>query len=192
MSTENTRKDLAHRVEVLRARLADEGFLNNRGLGNEVGIYTFCYDPSLELEVRELVRTIENDAEDGVLPCRIVERNLYDILLDYCDSEDIYEDALEMEREEGQKALFEELSGFSPRDYARAVMNGMEDADVLFITGVGEAYPFVRAHSVMDNIQPLIGSLPVVVFYPGRFTGQTLSLFGRLEDGNYYRAFDLI
>lgn len=192
MATTTTVSDLHHRAQVLRERLCDQGFLNNQGLGNEVGIYTFCYDPTLELEVRGLVRDIERDAEEGVIPCRIVERNLYDILLDYCDSEDIYEDALEMEREEGQKALFDELSGFTPRDYARAVMRGTDQADVLFITGVGEVYPFVRAHSVMDNIQPLVGSLPVVVFYPGRFTGQSLSLFGRLEDGNYYRAFDLI
>lgn len=192
MATTKTAHDLHHRGEVLRNRLCDKGFLNNQGLGNEVGIYTFCYDPTLELEVRHLVREIERDAADGVLPCRIVERNLYDILLGYCDSEDIYEDALEMEREEGQKALLEELEGFTPRDYARAVMRDTQDADVLFITGVGEVYPFVRVHTVMDNIQPLIGSLPVVVFYPGRFTGQSLSLFGRLEDGNYYRAFDLI
>ena len=40
------REDLLRREEVLRGRLADPDFLANRGLGNEVGIYLFCYDPA--------------------------------------------------------------------------------------------------------------------------------------------------
>jgi hypothetical protein len=31
-----------------------------------------------------------------------------------------------------------------------------------------------------------------VVFYPGKYTGQTLSLFDILTDDNYYRAFRLV
>ena len=63
---------------------------------------------------------------------------------------------------------------------------------MLVITGVGEVYPFMRVHNVLDNIQHLFENTPVVVMSPGRFDGQTLSLFGKLTDGNYYRAFDLI
>ena len=64
--------------------------------------------------------------------------------------------------------------------------------DVLLITGVGEVYPFMRVHNILDNIQHLFEDAPIVVAYPGRFNGQTLSLFGKLTDGSYYRAFDLI
>ena len=41
------REDLLRREEVLRGRLADPDFLANRGLGNEVGIYLFCYAASI-------------------------------------------------------------------------------------------------------------------------------------------------
>ena len=63
---------------------------------------------------------------------------------------------------------------------------------MLLITGVGEVYPFMRVHNILDNIQHLFEDAPIVVAYPGRFNGQTLSLFGKLTDGSYYRAFDLI
>jgi hypothetical protein len=31
-----------------------------------------------------------------------------------------------------------------------------------------------------------------VIFYPGKFDGQGLRLFGRLKQSNYYRAFRLV
>ena len=69
-----------------------------------------------------------------------------------------------------------------------------QPGDVIVIAGVGEVYPFMRVHNILDNIQQegIYEGIPVIVAYPGRFDGQTLSLFGRLTDGNYYRAFDLI
>ena len=38
----------------------------------------------------------------------------------------------------------------------------------------------------------LFADIPVVMFYPGTFNGQTLSLFDEFVDGNYYRAFNLL
>lgn len=45
---ERAREDLEHRCQVFRERLAQPDFLANKGIGNEIGFYTFCYDPSLE------------------------------------------------------------------------------------------------------------------------------------------------
>ena len=53
-----------------------------------------------------------------------------------------------------------------------------------------EAYAL--ADDVMEAAQPIIEDIPVVLMYPGIFDGRTLKLFGRLEDGNYYRAFSLL
>lgn len=66
--------------------------------------------------------------------------------------------------------------------------------DVVFITGVGEIYPVLRLHGLFETLQQqgVFSDVPVVAFYPGRYTGQSLSLFSKLPDGNYYRAFDLI
>lgn len=52
MATSLQRQDFEGRCGSLRARLCDADFLANKGLGNEAGIFTFCYDPTLELEAR--------------------------------------------------------------------------------------------------------------------------------------------
>ena len=64
--------------------------------------------------------------------------------------------------------------------------------DMVFLTGVGAAYPLVRTHSLLNNLQPLLDSTPLVLFYPGRFNGQSLQLFGELQETPYYRAFRLV
>ena len=64
----SAREEFDHRARVLRDRLSDADFLANRGLGNEVGIYLFCYDPALELEARDLVARLVRESENGSLP----------------------------------------------------------------------------------------------------------------------------
>jgi len=34
--------------------------------------------------------------------------------------------------------------------------------------------------------------VPVIMFFPGSYDGQSLKLFKRFNDDNYYRAFQLI
>jgi hypothetical protein len=68
----------------------------------------------------------------------------------------------------------------------------MREGDILLITGVGEVYPYMRTHKILDNLQHIFAKIPVLVLYPGVFTGQRLDLFGKFIDGNYYRAFNLI
>ena len=82
---ENIREEFQHRAQALRDRLSDPGFLNNKGLGNEVSIYTFCYDAALEPEARDPATRCISDAELGVLPYNIHAFNLYDTLLGICE-----------------------------------------------------------------------------------------------------------
>jgi hypothetical protein len=179
------------RCESLKRRLRDADFLHNRGLGNEVGIYTFCYDPRLKLRARRFFNRVESDPS---LPCNIREYNLYDILLAICEERRILAAIPKMEEKKGNEHLIRQLSAVAtPEAFAEKIADRPnESGDVVLITGVGEAYPFMRVHNILDNIQHLFEEVPVVVAYPGRFNGQTLSLFGRMGDGNYYRAFDLI
>ena len=63
---------------------------------------------------------------------------------------------------------------------------------MVLITGVGKVYPFTRAHDILENAQPVLSDVPLVMFYPGVYDGQSLRLFGSIADGNYYRAFTLL
>jgi hypothetical protein len=68
--------------------------------------------------------------------------------------------------------------------------------DVMFLTGVGEVFPYIRSHNVLNNLQKTVKDNPMVMFFPGTYThslefGASLDLFGRLRDDKYYRAFDI-
>ena len=185
------REDLHRRFRALKRRLADPSFLANRGLGNEVGIYTICYDPALELEARDLLTQV---IADESLPCRVVEHNLYDIALARLEARGVLAKMPTMERKHDRQWVIRQMEKVCPAVvYAQAIADvPREPGDVMAITGVGEVYPFLRLHTLLDNIQPLITDAPIVALYPGRFDGKSLRLFGRLEDENYYRAFDLV
>jgi len=68
----------------------------------------------------------------------------------------------------------------------------MQDHNVVFITGVGKVYPFVRSHTILNNLQEVLDKIPVILFFPGKYDGLSLQLFGRFKDDNYYRAFRLV
>ncbi len=68
--------------------------------------------------------------------------------------------------------------------------------DVMFLLGVGEVFPFIRSHNVLNNLQSTAKEKPTVMFFPGDYThslesGASLELFGRLHDDKYYRAFNI-
>ncbi len=70
------------------------------------------------------------------------------------------------------------------------------DFEVLFLSGVGEVFPYIRSHNVLNNLQSVAKEKPTIMFFPGVFThslesGASLDLFGRLHDDKYYRAFNI-
>lgn len=184
----------------LEERLSDQDFLANKGLGNEVGIHVFCYDPTLELQARKLFARLRVKADSGALPCRIIERNLYDILIDICREEDILDELDDIEETRGVGELLNLLKNSASAEEfaARLSCKEVTFGDVILLTGVGQVYPILRAHVLLDNVQHLFPNNPLLVAYPGAYDGQTLQLFagmvaGRgISDGNYYRAFKLI
>lgn len=185
--------DFARRCEALRARLGEDDFLHNRGLGNEIGFFTFCYDASLELRAREFFAQLEAESASGALPCNLMVRNLYDTFLGLLEKKRILAAVPKQEARRGSDHLLKRLRSIAtPEALATELAyEPHQPGDVLLLTGVGEIYPFLRVHTLLDNMHVAFGDIPVVVAYPGRFNGQSFSLFNMLDDGNYYRAFDI-
>jgi len=50
----------------------------------------------------------------------------------------------------------------------------------------------VRSHNILNNLQEVIDKKPVIMFFPGKYDGQSLQLFNKFKDDNYYRAFRLV
>lgn len=192
---ERIREDFEHRKELLRERLEQPDFLANKGIGNEIGFYTFCYDPSLEFECRAYIRDLEQEAAAGKLPCTLKVVNLYDALLDIAEQRRILRVIPKRELKTGSEAQLKELQKpCSPKAFASYLAEKTaphNPGDVIMLTGVGEVYPVLRVHDLLNNMLQDFGSVPVVVAYPGSFDGTQLRLFNREGASNYYRAFDI-
>lgn len=197
---------LAARFDHLRDVMSKDDFLRNRGLSNEVGFYIFAYPAEQELEVRALTADLVAASASGRivspdgLACRVHERNLWQLFLSACGQKlgpDYLAKMEKLEARRGSDSLLARMQKIvGPEVYAEqmdwAPAAPHRPGDVLLITGVGQVYPFMRLHNVLENAQHRFTDIPVVALYPGVYDARTLSLFGKLEDGNYYRAFNII
>lgn len=99
-----------------------------------------------------------------------------------------------LEKKKGKEYLLKQLKKIATPEALIKYMKyePHEYGDVLFLTGVGKSYPFMRSHKMLEIIQSVFNDIPIVMFYPGSFNGQDLGLFGKFLDGHYYRAFNLL
>ena len=183
--------NLEERLDLLRERIQEESFLEGKGLSNEVNIQIFCYDAEYEMIVNHFIDQIKND--QGI-QCNLIECNLYKTFLAVCEDLGITEAIPEMEEEEGSEFLLEQLHiAVSESDFIEKIQySPHEKGDVLMLTGVGDVFPFMRVHSLLEALQPRFSDIPILVMYPGDFTGHQLRLFNRLKPNDYYRAFNII
>ena len=183
--------DLISQLDALKDRFSEERFLSNKGLSNEVGIHVFCYKPEDEMFVRSYFLDMIN-AEGQ--PFRLIECDLYKIFLQICEEKRILKSIPAMEKKKGSEGLLKQLQKAISADafVEKMKYEPIQYGDILLITGVGKVYPFMRVHHLLDNMQHIFSKIPVVVLYPGTFNGQTLSLFDEFQDGNYYRAFNMM
>ena len=183
--------DLKERLDRLRALIQNEDFLAGRGLGNEVNIRIFCYDPAQEMLIRHFVKMIMSDRS---LECHPIEYNLYEVFLAICADKRIAKAIPAMEEKKGKAFILDQLSRIASNT---AFVNKMkyephQAGDVLIITGVGDVFPFIRAHDLLNAMQPEFSDVPILVFYPGTYDGRDVQLFSRLRKNAYYRAFNVI
>ena len=75
--------------------------------------------------------------------------------------------------------------------YIDKIVSKIQPDDVIFLVGVGKAFPIIRTHKVLSNLRPLIKRNPLIVMYPGTYMNNEFSLFGEI-DKDYYQAFKLI
>ena len=179
-------------LDRIKDRISDSNFLSNRGLSNEVGIHVFCYDPKDEIIVQDYIKRLKNEANT---PYRIIECDLYEIFLSLLEDKRVLRSVSSLEDKRGKDYLLSQLQNIATPEALLARMDyspHIKGQDVLFMTGIGKIHPFMRAHKMLDSMQHLFEDIPIVMFYPGSFNGQTLILFNEFLDGNYYRAFNLL
>lgn len=178
------------RLDAFRAKIQDPDFLGNRGLSNEVGMYIFAYQPEDEMTVRHFL----NELTAKQSYPRIIMYDLYDIMLDICRDRRILDRIPPMEVQRGSAFVMGQIQRVAtPEAYIdRMKYQPHQHGDVVVLTGIGRVYPYMRSHNILNNFQHVFDNIPVVLFYPGEYTGQSLTLFNEFADDNYYRAFNLL
>lgn len=181
------------RLDKIKDKILEEKFIDGRGLGNEISFYIFDYDPKDELKVRDQIASLHQTFSNPIHDRRIIEFDLYKMLLELAKEKRIYDQIFKMEEMRGREELFKALTEFAqPSIFLDKIEAEMDGHNVIFITGVGKIYPFVRSHTILNQLQERVDKIPVIMFYPGIYDGQSLNLFNRFLDDNYYRAFPLI
>jgi len=190
--------DLAKQEEHLFAVMSGKRFLQMEGLGNEVPFFIYPYPPEAALAVAQGKKRIINRLNQIGITVR--EINLYDLSVEILKNRGVWDRVLAAEPDQDKGDFRDLLQGMlDPQLHlAPAIRTKIQDGDfdIVFLTGIGEVFPYIRSHNVLNNLQSVITGKPMLMFFPGRYEqsetlGSSLVLFGQLKDDQYYRARDI-
>jgi hypothetical protein len=193
-----TASNIQESFDHLLTVLSGQRFLQKEGLGNEVPFFICPFDVSVSVDVTRLQKQLVNRLEQSGI--RVLEINLFDLSIEIIKGRGIWEQIIEMEPTVSKDELKELLQGVLDPETnlvpAIATKLRNNEFEVLFMTGVGEVFPYIRSHHVLNNLQSTAKEKPTLMFFPGAYThtlesGASLDLFDRLHDDKYYRAFNI-
>jgi hypothetical protein len=186
-------ESIANRFEHLYKVISDEDFLQMKSLGGEIPFFVAAFEANQYNEVENAIRGLKNKLDNNGTP--VLELNLYDMVMDILNSElgegEIFELEKSMDKNEFKEAL---RSILDINEVLMPKIKSMIDASnarVYFLTGIGLVFPYIRSHSVLNNLQNVAKKAPTIMFFSGDYNGLSLELFGLLKDDNYYRAFNI-
>ena len=192
-------KTLPEQEEHLFAVLSGQRFLQMEGLSNEVPFFIYPYPPEDALAIAAAKKRVKNLlANAGVT---VFEINLYDLSVELLKERGVWDRVLAAEPDQDKADFGEMLQGMlDPQLHiAPAIRDrlALVDFDILFLTGIGEVFPYIRSHNVLNNLQSVVTGKPMLMFFPGRYEqsdtlGSSLVLFGQLKDDQYYRAKNIL
>lgn len=208
-----SQQPLAARFEHLLGVISGQRFLQMTGLNNDLPFYICEFRATEAFDMQRMQKQLVNKLAGMRIGClqghgvRVLEINLYDITIDMLKTREgsdegrsLWQEILDQETEMDKDGLLELLQNvldikthLIPTIAERLAQ---EDYDVLFLSGIGEVFPYIRSHNVLNNLQSTAKTKPTVMFFPGEYRhsleqGASLELFGVLHDDKYYRAFNI-
>ncbi|UCZ53206.1 DUF1788 domain-containing protein [Bacillus shivajii] len=176
-------KSTYERLEQMEKRINLDGFIQPRGIGSDIPHFVLDYPPEDELQVRVYIKNMLKRTK-----LNIKEVNLFEFLLSFFE-EDEREELYEVAEEEGLRGLNDVIEPIlnESNTMIQQFKDITEDADIIFITGVGTAHPFLRSSQLLKSVSSKGYKKPIVLFYPGEFTGLRLKLFSILDYEDDYQ-----
>jgi len=192
-------KPLTDRFDHLVKTVSSKRFLAMDGVGNEVPFFICPFHPD---ETPAMYKAIDNLCIQVQHRGVNVERiNLYDLCVSLLKAEEgLWETILEQETDHAREEwleqfqlLFDAETHLAPEIYEQMLD---KPYDVLFLEGVGEVFPYVRTHALLENLAKYLNKRPLIMFFPGKYeqtlnSGASLKLFDRLPSDKYYRALNI-
>ncbi|HOT77455.1 MAG TPA: DUF1788 domain-containing protein [Candidatus Wallbacteria bacterium] len=186
---------IEERLDKILDIIKEDNFLKNRGIGNEIGFYIFDYEPKHEGIVRKHTEFLIKQMKKIKPDVGILNISIYDIILEILQEKKLLDKCFDMEKKKGKEALHKAMK---PIVKPEAVIDKIKAAydenthKLVFLTGIGSAWPLVRSHTILNNLHHVFDKIPLVAFFPGMYDCKELRLFGLIKDDNYYRAFQLV
>lgn len=213
MSQKISQQSLASRFEHLVNVISNPRFLEMRGLSNDLPFYICEFKAAEAFEMQRMQAQLINTLASLAVEClgnrgvNVLEINLYDLCIELLKTREgsnlgcnLWDEILAIESDVDKDNLLELLQNvLGIEDYLiPAIGERMQQADfdVLFLSGIGEVFPHIRSHNVLNNLQSTAKEKPTIMFFPGEYRysleqGASLELFGLLHDDKYYRAFNI-
>jgi len=192
-------KSISEKFDLLLKVISSDHFLTMKSLGNEIPFFICPYKVSESKEMESLQNQLTNKLQNEGI--KILRINIYDLCIEILKKKNLWDRILDIEPTIEKDDLLETLYNvLKPEEYLVPAINDRiiaTDYDVLFINGIGEVYPYIRSHTILNNLEKTAKKKPMVMFFPGTYTfskemGATLKLFGELHDDKYYRAFNIL
>ncbi len=176
-------KTTYERLEQMEKRINQDGFTQPKGIGSDIPHFVLDYPAKDELQVRIYVKNMLKRT-----PLKIKEVNLFEFLLSFFDEDELAE-LYELTESEGMRGLIDVIDPILNEGNIMFQQFNVitEEADIIFITGVGTAHPFLRSSQLLKIVSSKGYKKPIVLFYPGEFTGLRLKLFGILDYEDDYQ-----
>ncbi|MGL5549865.1 MAG: BREX protein BrxB domain-containing protein [Culicoidibacterales bacterium] len=165
-------EQLQQRLQLVESKLTTASFLQHQSLSflNYVFTYEIEQQPQIDAQI-ELW-------EKQDLPIKIVTIHLFELICELYGEDLPKILALEAEGELADRIIGPILDTHQPIE---AIQAKIQNADVIFFTGIATAYPFVKSSNLLKRMADVGIEIPVILFYPGTFSGKKLHLFGDTE-----------
>ena len=186
------------RYEHLYDVMSSQKFKNKEGLGNEVPFFICPFKPKEYEQIQRIKTQLFNKLNE--MGTSVLEINLYDLAIEILkengDFDFLIDEETNMQKDRFKEELQSNLNLETTFMEEIASIMKSSNFDIMFITGVGEVFPYIRSHNILNNLQKVARENPTVMFYPGDYKhslekGTSLGLFELLRDDKYYRAFNI-
>ncbi|OZI05706.1 hypothetical protein BWI93_24025 [Siphonobacter sp. BAB-5385] len=184
---------IQHQFEHTYQVVSKKEFLNKESLGGEIPFFISRYEAIDENKIKEAIRLLKNRlVTNGI---SVLEINLFDLACEILEEKGSMDRMFRVEKSKGSAKFLRALqSSLNIHEVLLPRIKSLiknSDAKLYFVTGIGLVFPFIRSHSILNNLQSIATNAPTIFFYPGEYDGHSLKLFNLLKDDNYYRAFNL-